>query len=68
MALFCTAIWRDSVSLLKFSFFSQVQFFLCEMSIIIIIIIILLFSEFFTQALADGFSLEFECEQVSLNL
>ena len=31
MALFCAAIWGDSVSLLKFSFFSHVHVFLCEM-------------------------------------
>ena len=30
-ALFCVAIRRDSVSLLKFPFFSQVQVFWCEM-------------------------------------
>ena len=33
--------------------------------IIIIIIIIILCSEFFMPALADGFSLEFEWQQVS---
>ena len=31
MALFCTAIRRDSVSLLKFIFLSHVQIFSCEM-------------------------------------
>ena len=31
IALSCTAIWRDSVSLLRFSFLSQVQVFRCEM-------------------------------------
>ena len=31
MTLSCAAIWRDSVSLLKFSFLSQVQVFWCEM-------------------------------------
>ena len=31
MALFCAAIRRDSVFLLKFPFLSQVQVFLCEM-------------------------------------
>ena len=36
-ALFCAAIRRDSVSLLKFLFLSQVQVFSCEMFIIIII-------------------------------
>ena len=30
MALFCTAVWRDSVSLLKFPFISHVQVFWCE--------------------------------------
>ena len=30
MALFCTAIRRDSISLLKFPFLSHVQVFLCE--------------------------------------
>ena len=30
MALSCAAIWRDSVSLLKFPFLSQVQVFWCE--------------------------------------
>ena len=34
----------------------------------IIIIIILLLLEFFTLALADGFSLEFEWQQVSSSL
>ena len=29
--LFCAAIWRDSVSLLKFPFFSHVQVLSCEM-------------------------------------
>ena len=36
--------------------------------IINIIIIILLFSEFFTPVLADGCSLEFEWQQVSLSI
>ena len=31
MALSCAAIWRDSVSLLRFPFLSQVQVFWCEM-------------------------------------
>ena len=31
MALFCAAIWRDSVSLLKFPFLSHVQVLSCEM-------------------------------------
>ena len=31
MALFCVAIRRDSVSLLKFPFLTHVQVFLCEM-------------------------------------
>ena len=31
MALFCDAIWRNHVSLLKFPFFSQVQVWSCEM-------------------------------------
>ena len=39
IALSCTAIWKDSVSLLKFHFLSQVQVFWWEMFIIIIIII-----------------------------
>ena len=34
MALFCTAIRRDSVSLLRFPFFIHVLVFLCEMLII----------------------------------
>ena len=38
MALFCAAIGRDSVSLLRFPFLRQGQVFSCEMSIIIIII------------------------------
>ena len=37
MVLFCAAIRRDSVSLLKFTFLSHIQIFLCEMFIIIII-------------------------------
>ena len=44
---------------------------LCEkyfVQIIIIIMIIILFSEFLTPALADGISLEFEWQQVSLSL
>ena len=36
--------------------------------IVIVIIIILLFWEFFTSALADGFSLEIEWQQVSSSL
>ena len=36
--------------------------------IIIIIIIIIIYSEFFTSALADGISLEFEWQQVSSSL
>ena len=36
--------------------------------IIIIIIILLLFWEFFPSALADGFSLEYEWQQVSSSL
>ena len=31
MALFCAAIWKDSVSLLRFPFLSQVQVFWCEL-------------------------------------
>ena len=31
MALFCAAIWRDSVSFLRFSLLSHVQIFSCEM-------------------------------------
>ena len=34
MALFCAAIRRDSVSLLRFPFLSHVQVFLCEISLI----------------------------------
>ena len=34
MALFCTAIRRDSVSLLRFPFFSHVHIFSCEMSLV----------------------------------
>ena len=37
-------------------------------TLLIIIIIIMLFWEFFTAALADGFSLEFKWQQVSLSL
>ena len=46
MALSCVAIWRDSVSLLRFPFLSQVQVFLCEMVFIsrLIIIIIIIIS------------------------
>ena len=40
MALSCAAIRRDSVSLLRFPFLSQVQVFWCEMLSFIIIIII----------------------------
>ena len=53
MALFCAAIRRDSVSLLKFPFLSQVQVFWREMLFIsrfIIIIIIIYSLEFFTSA------------------
>ena len=34
MALFCPAIWRDSVSGIQFTFLSHVQTFSCEMSLI----------------------------------
>ena len=46
MVLFGAAIRKDSVSLLRFPFFSHVQVFSCEIL-------------FFTPASADGFSLEF---------
>ena len=52
MALFCVAIRRDSVFLLKS----------------IIIIIILLIWEFFAPVLADGFPLDSEWQQVSSSL
>ena len=34
MALFCAAIWRDLVSLLRFLFLSHVQVFLCQISLV----------------------------------
>ena len=43
-------------------------FFDFSVIIIIIIIITFLFSKFFKPALADGFSLEFEWQQVSSSL
>ena len=52
-ALFCAAIRRDSVSLVKFPFLSHVQVLSHELFIIIIIIIIIIIYplEFFTSAL-----------------
>ena len=58
-----TVFWPISTmdELVYFSDFSPI--------IIIIIIIIIIYSlEFFTSALADGLSLEFECQQVSSSL
>ena len=62
MALFCAAIRRDSISILKFPFLCKVQFFSYEMLFIsrLKIIIIIYSFEFFTSALADALSLEFE--------
>ena len=34
MSLFCAAIWRDSISLLRFPFLSHVQVFLCKLLLI----------------------------------
>ena len=51
MALFCAAIWRESVSLLKFPFLSQVQVFP---------------SEILAPALADSLSLKSERQKVSI--
>ena len=38
MTLFCDAIWRDSVSLLRFPFHSHFQFFPCDMLLICLLI------------------------------
>ena len=62
--LSCAAIRRDSVSLLKFPFLSHFKVLSCE----ILFIIIIPHLEFFTSVLADGFSLEFEWQQVSSSL
>ena len=63
--LFCAAIRRDSVSLWRFPYYYLFSFesFSHQRYQIIIIII-----EFFTPGLADGFSLEFEWQQVSSSL
>ena len=42
MALFCTAVKRDSVPLLSFPFLRHVQVLSSEISIIIIIIIVII--------------------------
>ena len=34
MALFCTAVWWDSVSVVNFPFLSHIHVFLCEMSLV----------------------------------
>ena len=67
MALFWVAIWKDSFSLWRFPVFSHVQNF---SNGILLICCLLLFKplEFFTSALADGLSLEFEWQQVSSSL
>ena len=54
MALPCAAIRRDSVSLLRFPFLSQVHFFWCDYTPF----------ECFTSVLADGLSQESEWLQV----
>ena len=64
---FLYAIRRDSISLLKFPFFSHVQIFSCVISRIIIIIIIIP-CEFLTPLLADDLSVEAEWHQVSSSL
>ena len=46
---------RDSVSLLRFPYYYYYYYYFS-------------FESFFTSALADGFSLEFECQQVSSSL
>ena len=53
MALFCAAIRRDSVSLLRFLFRSHIEVFSC----ILLLLLLSLFTplEFFTSVLADGF-------------
>ena len=70
MALFCSAIRGDYISLFKFSFLWHTQVFSCEISLIWEIFLLLLFTplEFFTSVLADGFLLEFEWQQVSSSL
>ena len=50
MALFCAAIRRDSVSLWKFPFLSQVQVFSCEMLLLLLLSLLLLLFRFFAQA------------------
>ena len=80
MALFY-AIRKDSVSLLRFAYFSHVHIFSCEISLIcriiiiiitllweLIIIIITLFWELFIPASAEDFSMEFEWQQINSNL
>ena len=64
MALYCAAVRRDAVSFLKFPFLCYVQVISRE----IIIIIIIHSLELFTSALADGFLLESEWQQVSSSL
>ena len=59
MALFCVAIRKDSISLLRFPFLSHVQVFSCEISLICRFL-----CEFFTRALAYELSLESEGQQV----
>ena len=61
LALFCAAIRRDSLSLSKFLFPSHVQ-------VLLLLLLLLFLSIFFTPALADGLSLEFEWQQVFLIL
>ena len=76
MTLFCAAIRRDSVFLLRFPFLSHVQVFSCEillirrLKVIIIIIIIIFFTPYgiFIPALADVISLESEWLQITLGI
>ena len=65
MALFSAVIIiKDSVSLLRWPLRYRAQIISCAISLFIILLI----SEFFAQALADGFSLCFALQQVSSGL
>ena len=69
MALFCAAIRRDSVSLLRFLFLIHAHVFSGEMLLIIIIIIINIpHKKIFTTGFAGSFSLKFDCLKDSTGL
>ena len=64
IALFCAAIRRDSVSLLRFPFLSHVHVFLCEMSLVSLLK--RSYSCFFSPSLFSGYFLSVDPHVLSI--